>query len=302
MIISTARWFLTGMGLTAAMLPTGFADTASKNILNAVAPPPSAETLLAQVRAGLPKEKLLIKGKLMKGERIGRLKQAFLMEVLLEWGQPSPSASYTLSDAFGTPRARLTVVRPPGHVPEFRYEQGQPLAPAPTPDLNQPIEGTELTWNDLSLSFLWATNGVVAGRDNIRGRDCTVIEVPARASPGPACARPGPVPVQPGPRSSAPHDPPAGARPSPTAGPNAPASMRLWIDDHLVVLIQMEEYDAEGTRLRRLSVKNFKKIAEVWMIKNMDIRRYPSGHRTQIRIDDVITGAASNAPEMNLGE
>lgn len=251
--------------LATAMLLMGFAGNAPETIL-AAAPPPSADALLAQVRAAIPKKPLGIKGKLMKGERIGRLQQAFLFEALLEWGQTPPTARYTLSDAFGTPLARLTIIRPTDRAPEFHYEQGRPLRPAPTPDLNQPVENTNITWNDLSLSFLWWPNGQVTGRDNIRGRDCNVIEIPIPPS--------STIPAA-GTKAPSPH--PA----------DAAAFIRLWIDDQLVALIQMEEYNAEGKLLRRLSVKNFKKIAGQWMIKNMDIRRYPSRHRTQIRIEDV---------------
>ncbi len=255
----------------------GFASNALENI--AAVPPLSAKALLAQVRAAIPKKSLQIKGKLMKGERIGRLKPALLFEARLEWGQTPPTARYTLSDSFGTPLARLTIIRPTDRAPEFRYEQGQPFRPAPTPDLNQPVENTDITWNDLSLSFLWWPNGRVMGRDNIRGRDCNVIEIPIP----PAAAIPAAGTKAPSPRPA-----------------DAGACIRLWIDDQLTALIQMEEYNAEGKLLRRLSVKNFKKIADQWMIKNMDIRRYPSRHRTQVRIEDVISNTTSNTSDMDL--
>lgn len=266
----------------AACLPARFAEDAPQGAVD-TSDTPSAETLLARVRASIPQETLVIKGHLMKGARVGRLEQAFGIEALLEWGQHPPSARYTLNDAFGTPLARLTLIRPPGRTPEFRYEQGRPLKPAPTPDLNQPIEGTELTWNDLSLSFLWWPDGTVAGRDNIRGRDCFVVEVPAQAQPGKPPAELG------------------ASGPSGEAGASdAVGSVRLWIDDRLVVLIQIEEYDAEGKLMRRLSVKSIKKIGDLWMIKNMDVRRYPSHHRTQIRIEEMNSATSSNAPEVDL--
>jgi len=280
-LLSFAIW------LIVAIFSMGFADDARENVLS-TNHPPSAEALLAQVRSSIPQETLRLKGKLMKGERIGRLEQAYLIEALLELGKNPPSALYILSDAFGTPIARLTVIRPPGRAPEFRYEHGQPLRPATTPDMNQPIEGTELTWNDLSLSYLWWPDGSMAGHDNIRGRDCYVVELPVQTQPG----KPPPTDVV-----------PKGTKKSPPYPSDAVASVRLWIDDHLIVLIQLEEYDAEGKLMRRLSVKNFKKIADLWMVKNMDIRRYPSRHRTQIRIEEVISVTASNTPaDVDLDE
>lgn len=264
--------------LAAAWLSAGLAEDAPEQD-PAVSDVPTAGILLDRVRARLPRETLNIRGQLLRGARIGRLEQAFRIEALLEWGKTPPYASYSLSDSFGAPVARLTVTRPPGRPQQFLYEQGQPLKPAPTPDLNQPIEGAELTWNDLTLSFLWWPGGTMAGRDNIRGRDCYVIEVP--------------VPPRPGNKTSAPAAAPAGDS-------NGVASVRLWIDDRLVVLIQMEEYDAAGKLMRRMSVKNFKKIGDLWMVKNLDIRRYPSHHRTQIRIEEVAVGGVTNAPDMEL--
>lgn len=249
----------------------------------ALSEPISAQALLTHVRASIPKETLLIKGKLMKGKRIGRLEQASLFEALLKWGQTPPTACFTLSDAFGTPFSRLTIIRPINQSPKFLYEQGQPLQHAPTPDLNHFIEDTVITWNDLSLSFLWWPNGHMAEQDNIRGRDCYVIEIPAAppyASAVTAISKTSP-------------------RTSPVDSTDVTASIRLWIDNHLIVLIQMEAYNAEGKLLRRLSVKNFKKIGDRWMIKNMNIRRYPSRYQTQIRINSVLS-MSSNTPNMNL--
>ncbi len=231
---------------------------------------PTAAELMDRVRANLPRETLILRGQLMRGARIGRLERAYRVEARLDWGQNPPTARYTIGDFFGEPIARLTVSRPPGRPQEFHYEAGRPLQPAPVPGLDQPIEGTELTWHDLSLSFLWWPGGALAGRDNVRGRACAVVEVPAPAAD--------------------------------IAASNALASVRLWIDDSLAVPIQMEEYDAGNRVLRRISVKNFKKVGDLWMVKNMDVLRYPSRHRTQIRIEEVVAGDATNTPASNATE
>lgn len=259
---------LLAIGLT-TWLGAGLADDSPESKTDAAAAldTPSAESLLAKVRARLPQETLTLKGQLMQAGRIGRLEPACRIEVLLDWGKTPPTARYTLKDNFGDPLARLTLRRLPEREPEITYEQGAPLKPAPTPDLSQPITNTDLTWNDLSFSFLWWPGGKLVGRDNIRGRDCWVVE------------------VRPPPEKSG---PPAGSM-------ETLASARLWIDDHLIVLIQIEGYNAAGKLLRRLSVKNFKKIGDLWMVKNVDLRRYPSQHRTQIRIEEVISATASNA-------
>ena len=65
------------------------------------------------------------------------------------------------------------------------------------------------------------------------------------------------------------------------------ACLRVWIDESLFMLIQMEEYDSHHRRKRRLSVKKIKKISDIWMVKDMEVRSYPSKHRTLLCIDDI---------------
>ncbi len=227
----------------------------------------SAASILARVRANIPQDTLLLQGQLRHGERIGRLQPACLMEARLAWGQTPPTACYTLSDIFGTPLERLSITRPTEQAALFQYAKRaapqQPLQAAPTPNLDQPLAQTGLTWNDLSLAFLWETNGSVIGYDNVRGRNCIIIELPV----------------------------PAAARPT-----TAYAWRRIWIDEHLMAVIQMDEYDAAGKLRRRLAVKNFKKIGDLWMIKNIDLTCYAPRSRTQIHIEEVINCSATGAP------
>ena len=43
-------------------------------------------------------------------------------------------------------------------------------------DLVAPIEGTDISWMDLSLSFLWWPDAVLSGREDVKGRDCLVVD------------------------------------------------------------------------------------------------------------------------------
>ncbi len=234
---------------------------------------PPAEDVLRKVRTQLPTEPLLIKGRLLCGKRLGILEKAYYVDTFLELGQNPMSARYTLRDMFGTPVEQLTIIRKPDQAPVFKYEKGYPLQPAPVPDLYSAIKGTQITWNDLNLSFLWWQNGTTIGRENRLGRDCIIIEFasPVHKTNGLESAR---------------SETQVGLeRPR-----RAESTVRLWIDEHLLLLIQMEEYDAQGNRQRRLSVKKIKKISDLWMIKDMEIRSYPSKHRTILRIDDITKG------------
>ena len=249
--------------LSALSCLAGRADVNAPQAKNMDSQLPSAEDILMKARMRIPGEPLLIKGRLLTGKRLGTLEKAFYLEAVLKLGSKPVSAQYTLRDIFGTPIKRLTIVRRPNEAPEFHYETGHPLQPTSTPDLHCAIEGTNITWSDLSLSFLWWQSGTTIGSEKCRGRSCVILEFTSEDRN----------------LSEESHGPGSKTGTCPT--------VRLWIDEKLFMLIQMEEYDAHAKRQRRLSVKKLKKIDDLWMVKEMEIRSYPSKHRTVLRIDDI---------------
>ncbi|MFC1461244.1 outer membrane lipoprotein-sorting protein [Verrucomicrobiota bacterium] len=245
---------------------SGWSEVNAPPATDASPPLPEAKDVLSKVRARMPGRPLLIKGRLLSGKRVGRMEKACYVDALLHLGQEPATARYTVTDLFGTPAEQLTVIRNPDLTPELRYEKGYPLKSAPAPDLDGAIQGTDITWNDLTLSFLWWQNGTVIGRENRRSRDCVILEFA--------------LPLH--------HQVKNNNGIQQSAGSAARPTVRLWIDEKLFMIIQMEEYDAKGNRLRRLSVKKIKKIADTWMVKDMEVRTYPSRHRTLLRIDNIL--------------
>ena len=55
------------------------------------------------------------------------------------------------------------------------------------------------------------------------------------------------------------------------------------------MLLHTAANDAGGIRTRLLQVKSFKKINKVWMIQNLDMQSFPSGHKTVMRVRQVET-------------
>jgi len=220
---------------------------------------PSAAEILAQARAALPDEPLLIKGQIWTGGRIGKLERACHLEIFMELGEDPAVICCRLSDAFGTPFEKMTVTAWEDQPAEFEYETGAPLRRAAAPPAAATVLGTDLAWNDLSLLFLWRRDGRTLRMENLRGRDCYVIEFPGQA------------------------------------GASIENKKIIWIDAQIAVLLQMDDLDRNGELLRRMTVKNIKKISDQWMVKNTEIRAYPSLHHTQIRIDEVDSGLPSTA-------
>ena len=212
---------------------------------------PPATEILAQARAGLPRQALRVKGQIMSGGRLGKLERSGHIEMYLDFGADPAIVRYKISDAFGDPLEQMTISMSEDCEVEFEYESGNPLKPAPAPPPTGSILHTDVTWGDLSLLFLWRPDGQTAREESLRGRDCYVIEFPDNA------------------------------------GVN---SKTIWIDMQMLMLIQMEDTDRAGKLQRRLTVKNIKQISDQWMIKNLEIRSYPSFHHTLIRIDDVVAG------------
>ncbi len=66
-------------------------------------------------------------------------------------------------------------------------------------------------------------------------------------------------------------------------------TVRLWVDVKLLALLQVDERDSTGARLRRVQAKDFKKIAGLWMIKNMEARNYIAKTRTLIQVRSAST-------------
>jgi hypothetical protein len=222
---------------------------------------PDAQTLLADVRNALPEVPLHVTGRLQARDRRGQRETSRQIEMNLAWGEPEPHAEYIISDAFGRRMEKIEITWP-NEKPVFAYYTGDPLEPAPLPDLTHPIDGLDITWSDLSMHFLWWTNGTVSGHEKHRGRPCWVVDIPA---------------------------PPASAADY--------SGVRLWIDPEVRVLLQAQGYGPSNNLIRKLQVKSFKRVDELWTIQNVDVTSYPSRSKTTLRIKDIETGKPATDKE-----
>ncbi len=213
---------------------------------------PDGARLLEQVVAGLPQEPLQIKARLEARNRLDDLDKVRLAEMSLDWRGGALTADYTLSDAFGGKLVRLEVRRPPAGALAYAAYGGSELKPTEHLELSQPLADTDITWLDLSLSFLWWPGARTIATERVKGRLCYVVEVPVPAGTAAPCVL-----------------------------------VRLWIEAQVRVLLQAEACDARQQRLRALRVKSFKKIQDLWMIQDLEVETYPSKHRTLLRVQEV---------------
>jgi hypothetical protein len=139
---------------------------------------PAAHDLLGGCIGALPDIPLLVTGELQSRSADGDLEKKIGVEMLLDWQADPPTARYTTRDAFGHTLEHLAITWPADQAPEYRFLKGDPLQAAPPPDLSGPVAGTDIGWNDLSLSFLWRTDGTTIGAEDVRGRACFVVDLP----------------------------------------------------------------------------------------------------------------------------
>lgn len=187
---------------------------------------------------------------------------SFGFELDAHWGATPARARYHIRDAFGRDLEQLTITHD-GNA-SYDYAVGSPPQTTALPDLSGAIQETDLSWIDLTLAYLWWPGGSIVGEESIRTFDCYIVELLAPTT-----------------RSLQPEAASSEALPY--------AKVRLWIAKKSHMMLQAEGYDADNEIVRRLWVRSCKKIDEQWMIKEMEIQRYPVAHRTKLRVNEVKT-------------
>ena len=110
------------------------------------------------------------------------------------------------------------------------------------------ILGTDVTWSDLTLDYLWWDDFAYDERregESVHGQVCTVIVMKK------------------------------GER-----------QVRVWVDRKTGALMQAEEIK-DGKAVRRLWGTRLKKFGERWMANVMEVETIGSGHRTKITVEEL---------------
>jgi hypothetical protein len=103
------------------------------------------------------------------------------------------------------------------------------------------IRGTDVTYEDLALKFLYWPNAKIVGQENIRTRNCWKLQLraPSRQSQY--------------------------------------SNVLLWIDKASGALMRMEGYDWNGQLAKRFEVISAQKIDNRWFLKQMRIEQLQPG-------------------------
>jgi len=190
------------------------------------APPPPAKEILDSVRMLESRQQIDLQGQLRQNEVVipFRLTQT---GPLIRYSFANPEEVLQLR--LGENSSRLDVVTDAGT---------EKLAAS---KLDQKIRGTGITYEDLSLKFLYWPNARLLDEETVRTRRCWKLQVqaPSRESQY--------------------------------------SRVVLWIDEASGALIRMEGYDWDGRICKRFEMVSAQKIDNRWFLKQMRIEQLQPG-------------------------
>ena len=210
----------------------------------------AGDAILDEVVRRLPHDEINVRGEILTRRRRGIPVERWNFEAQIHWGAIPPRAFYRVFDAFGRELEALELIR----LPDGRIESDFSALRAvedrgDTFDMQNEILGTDLTWLDMSFSFLWWRGARIQGHEDVLNRRCVVLDVP---SPD-----------------------------------NSSQYTRLWIDEELFMLLRAEMRGHDDEVERRMWIRSFRKIDERWFIRDMEIDKAPWVRRTRLRVEEV---------------
>ncbi len=211
-----------------------------------------AVALLQACTANLPREKMVLTGTLAVRRQRGFILSENPYRLELEWGATPSRASVTLFAPDSTNVTERVVMTRDGRSASLVLFSGPKLEPSEPPSLAGRVGGTDLTWLDLTMDFLWWPDVRMDGEGTAKGRACDIL-IATPPTPIPGCS-----------------------------------AVRMWIDRKLGFLMQAEQLDPQGEPVRRMWVQSVKKMNERWMIRDMEVEMMGSGHRTRLYVDHLI--------------
>ena len=244
------RWagWMAAIGLLAGASPARAGDAA-------------AEALMQKVRLSMPEVPLELEAGIRVLDAQGRNLRTVHAEALLTPAEGGRTARYELFDAFGSVLAQMNVALGQGRA-EFSYALGDPPQAAPLPDLFGPVEGTEISWMELSLSFFWWPNPRLVGTEKVANRwECQIVEIDCPAEYGVGWSQ-----------------------------------IRLWVAPAYNAVVRGEAWRG-GRAVKRFEVKSVKKLRQVYMIGDMEVKNLETGARARLKVGRMKMISPDYSPE-----
>jgi len=114
----------------------------------------------------------------------------------------------------------------------------------PESKLSQAVGGTDLSYEDLAMRFLYWPNGVVTGSEKIKGQDCWVVRLANPTNEG------------------------------------RYAQVQVWVHKKSQALLQVVGYNGAGRSLKRFAVTDVMKVGDAYTLRRMRVDTIdPAGNR-----------------------
>jgi hypothetical protein len=202
-------------------------------LIAATEPPPAAKEILASVRFQQAQQQIDLQGQLRENETV----------VPFHLIQVGPIIRYNFSNPSEVLQLRLG--ENDSRLEEVTRSGVEKITPA---QFDHKVRGTNVTYEDLALKFLYWQDARVAGEDSIRTRKCWKLELkaPSRQSQY--------------------------------------STVYLWVDKESGALMRLEGYDWNGQLFKRFEVVSAQKIEGRWFLKQMRIEEIaPDTGKVQAR-------------------
>ena len=209
-----------------------------------------AELLLYACIDSLPSESYVFTGDIVMRKAYGVELKRLKFKSTISWDPLAPSAEYEIYSDKNVLLETLRAERR-GTVQTLTRTVGADRKPAPAPKLNEPIQGTDVTWLDAMMDFVWWENPVSFGSARIKGRNSEILKV-FPSEPIPGCA-----------------------------------AVYVWIDTEQLSVLQATQEDGNGKVTRKMWVDSVQKIDDQWVVKDIEVETGGTGRRTKIHVDDV---------------
>ena len=209
---------------------------------------PAAEELMERVRLSMPDVPLELEASIRVVDANGKGLKAVQAAAELTPKAGGRTARYALYDAFGGLLEEMTVELG-GGTAAFSFAQGDPPRAAPLPDLFGPVQGSEISWMELSFSYFWWPEPRIVGTEKVANRwECQVVEI--------AC---------------------------PPEFGGGWSHVRLWVAPAYNAVVRGEAW-RDGRAAKRFEVKSVKKLRQIYMIGDMEVKNLETGARARLKV------------------
>ena len=230
-------------------------DVSAQSVTNNVPAPAidapvftEAEMLLWSCVSRLPSEPYTFTGDIVMRKAYGVELKRLKFKSTICW---DPDFSFAEYEIYSEKNVLLETLRAErcGRVQTLTRTLGAARTPAPAPNVNDSIQGTDVTWLDAMMDFVWWTNPTPDGKEKIKGRNAEIIKVfPAWEMAD--CAY-----------------------------------VRIWIDTDQFAVLQATQTDGRGRENKKMWVRSVQKIDGMWVVKDIEVETPGTGHRTKVTVE-----------------